>query len=90
MNEIVNLILNLGFPIAMCLILVLYIYKTQNKSIAQISALASTVKELTTMVNANNQLLVKVVENNTAMLDKVDDRLIRIETTLKLDTEDEV
>lgn len=90
MEAFVSVISTLGFPIAVCLLLFWYIYKTQEKSTAQITELGTTVKELTTMVNTNNELLVRVVENNTAMLDKVDDRLIRIETTLKLDTEDEV
>lgn len=84
METITSLITTLGFPIAVCVVLFWYIYKTQQKSTEQVMELGATVKELTQMVNSNNELLVRVVENNTAMLDKVDDRLIKIETTLSL------
>lgn len=84
MEAITTIITTLGFPIAVCMVLFWYINKTQDKSNEQVVELSSAVKELTTMVNTNNALLVRVVENNTAMLDKVDDRLIKIEAVLSL------
>lgn len=46
MNEIVQLISSVGFPIVMTLILIYYIMDTQEKMVSSINALTHTVNKL--------------------------------------------
>ena len=61
MDVIVQLISNVGFPIAMCLMMMWYI----NNSMKQMTLTIESLK--------------KTVENNTAVVEKLNDRIDRLE-----------
>lgn len=53
----VNLIGNIGFPIAMCIILVSFIKDMQNKHTAELLKLAETVKSNTIAIDNLSELI---------------------------------
>lgn len=61
MDVIVQLISNMGFPIAMCIMLVWYINNTMKS------------------VNSTLQSLQRTVENNTMVVEKLNNRMDRLE-----------
>lgn len=61
MDTIVQLISNMGFPIAMCILLIWFI----NKTLVGIQGTLEALK--------------KTVENNTAVVEKLNDRIDKLE-----------
>lgn len=74
MELITELIGSLGFPIAICVCLIVYIWKVQNKSNEAILQHSEALVQIT-----------KVVENNTNALQTINQRLDSIEEVLKYD-----
>lgn len=69
MDEIVQLIANVGFPIACCLIMFYYVNKTQDSHKQEIEALTKEYKaeisELSTAINNNTSVMQSLINTLT-------------------------
>lgn len=69
MDEIVQLIANVGFPIACCLIMFYYCNKTQDSHKEEIEALTNEYKEeiseLSTAINNNTTVMQSLINTLT-------------------------
>ena len=62
MNEIMNLITGLGFPVAMCLLMFYYIVKQDERHEKEIITLKDTINQ-NTVVLAELKTLIKSIHN---------------------------
>ena len=82
MDAIVSIISRVGFPIAMCLVLLWYINKKDEQYVEQLTEMESeldSVKMETTkaLVEVNTSLMnnTRVIERNTEVLDNISKKL---------------
>lgn len=82
MDAIVSIISSVGFPIAMCLVLLWYINKKDEQYVEQLTEMENeldSVKMETTkaLVEVNTSLMnnTKVIERNTEVLDNISKKL---------------
>lgn len=82
MDAIVSIISSVGFPIAMCLVLLWYINKKDEQYVDQLTEMESeldSVKMETTkaLVEVNTSLMnnTRVIERNTEVLDNISKKL---------------
>lgn len=82
MDTIVSIISSVGFPIAMCLVLLWYINKKDEQYVEQLTAMEvelDSVKMDTTkaLVEVNTSLMnnTRVIERNTEVLDNISKKL---------------
>lgn len=82
MDAIVSIISSVGFPIAMCLVLLWYINKKDEQYVEQLTAMEvelDNVKMDTTkaLVEVNTSLMnnTRVIERNTEVLDNISKKL---------------
>ena len=82
MDAIVSIISSVGFPIAMCLVLLWYINKKDEQYVEQLTEMESeldSVKMETTkaLVEVNTSLMnnTRVIERNTEVLDNIGKKL---------------
>ena len=82
MDAIVSIISSVGFPIAMCLVLLWYINKKDEQYVEQLTEMESeldSVKMETTkaLVEVNTSLMnnTRVIERNTEVLDNISKKL---------------
>ena len=82
MDAIVSIISSVGFPIAMCLVLLWYINKKDEQYVEQLTEMESeldSVKMDTTkaLVEVNTSLMnnTRVIERNTEVLDNISKKL---------------
>lgn len=82
MDAIVSIISSVGFPIAMCLVLLWYINKKDEQYVNQLTEMESeldSVKMDTTkaLVEVNTSLMnnTRVIERNTEVLDNISKKL---------------
>ena len=82
MDTIVSIISSVGFPIAMCLVLLWYINKKDEQYVEQLTEMESeldSVKMDTTkaLVEVNTSLMnnTRVIERNTEVLDNISKKL---------------
>lgn len=82
MDAIVSIISSVGFPIAMCLVLLWYINKKDEQYVEQLSEMENeldSVKMETTkaLVEVNTSLMnnTRVIERNTEVLDNISKKL---------------
>lgn len=82
MDAIVSIISSVGFPIAMCLVLLWYINKKDEQYVEQLTAMEvelDSVKMDTTkaLVEVNTSLMnnTRVIERNTEVLDNISKKL---------------
>ena len=81
-NAVTTIISSLGFPIAMCLVLLWYINKKDEQYVEQLTEMESeldSVKMETTkaLVEVNTSLMnnTRVIERNTEVLDNISKKL---------------
>lgn len=82
MDAIVSIISSVGFPIAMCLVLLWYINKKDEQYVEQLTEMENeldNVKMETTkaLVEVNTSLMnnTRVIERNTEVLDNISNKL---------------
>ena len=82
MDAIVSIVSSVGFPIAMCLVLLLYINKKDEQYVEQLTEMENeldSVKMDTTkaLVEVNTSLMnnTRVIERNTEVLDNISKKL---------------
>ena len=82
MDAIVSIVSSVGFPIAMCLVLLWYINKKDEQYVAQLTEMENeldSVKMETTkaLVEVNTSLMnnTRVIERNTEVLDNISKKL---------------
>ena len=82
MDTIVSIISSVGFPIAMCLVLLWYINKKDEQYVEQLTEMENeldSVKMETTkaLVEVNTSLMnnTRVIERNTEVLDNISNKL---------------
>lgn len=82
MDAIVSIVSSVGFPIAMCLVLLWYINKKDEQYVEQLTEMESeldSVKMDTTkaLVEVNTSLMnnTRVIERNTEVLDNISKKL---------------
>ena len=82
MDAIVSIVSSVGFPIAMCLVLLWYINKKDEQYVEQLTEMESeldSVKMETTkaLVEVNTSLMnnTRVIERNTEVLDNISKKL---------------
>ncbi len=82
MDAIVSIISSVGFPIAMCLVLLWYINKKDEQYVEQLTALEDELDEVkmdTTkaLVEVSTSLMnnTRVIERNTEVLDSISKKL---------------
>lgn len=71
MTEIVNLISNVGFPMAMTLIMMWYIYDSNR-------CYEKRIQEITESHRAEMESALNVIQQNTAAIDRLTDSLERM------------
>ena len=82
MDAIISIISSVGFPIAMCLVLLWYINKKDEQYVEQLTAIEDELDEVkmdTTkaLVEVNTSLMnnTRVIERNTEVLDSISKKL---------------